>query len=301
MLLSWKLWHATFYNSLYDFPLLVRPYDAHRWQQVTPLFRKFRLALLVLGLLFILFVYPAALPMTLAVGFVLLVLFAGTVSGWVAASRIAGAIFREQEKGRYELLLLSPPGVLGVHWAIVTRYLRDDTLLRWLRWLPSGFYIFIAFPLFGLLIAILLTSVLWLFSDNPQPGFFTLFQVGMGLLIVGMLYTDYVQSVVMGILIGILLPTLALDRAENAAYTLASAGFFAFQTAFYGVCGWCGLLLANSMLFPALRAGRFLPVWGITFVLWIVMVALREVVVRWLWRTAEQRLYFDANESGIRI
>jgi len=31
------------------------------------------------------------------------------------------------------------------------------------------------------------------------------------------------------------------------------------------------------------------------------MVLLREVVVRWLWRMAEQRLYFDSNDSGIRV
>lgn len=115
MLLSWRLWRASFHNSLYNFPLLMKSpngLDSH-WIKVTPLLRKVRIGLIVFGLIYILVVQPAALSMLLAVCFVLLVLLAGTVSGWAAALRIAGAIFREQEERTLRTAAADPAGCAG--------------------------------------------------------------------------------------------------------------------------------------------------------------------------------------------
>jgi hypothetical protein len=298
MILSWRLWRATFFNSLYNFPLLLSSPEG-RPRKLPSLPRRVLIALVVLGIAYIVFVQPTVIPTMLGIGFVLLILFAGTISGWAAALRISRAIFREQEKGRYELLLLTPPGVLGVHWAIVTRYLRDDKLLKWLRWLPSGFYIFAGFPLLGLLLAMIATSILWIFTEDRSYGLFALFQAAWGLLLLVVLYSDYIQSVVTGILVGILLPTFARNQSENSAYSVASAFFFSVQFSFYLVYGLVALSLFNIFL-SAMERGEYLIVWGMTFVLFVVMVSVREVVIRLLWRTAEERLYFDAQESGIK-
>lgn len=313
LLLSWRLWRATFHNSLYNFPLLLASPDGKHSPERSDagadggdlrakLFIR-RLSSVMLGIVmvYLLIVQPGFISLILFIVFIMLVLFAGTVSAWLATQRIAGAIFREQEKGRYEMLLLTPPGVLGVHWAIVTRLLRDDRLLRWLRWLPSGFYIFVAFPLIGLLVALVLTSFLWLFSENNTLGVTAFFQASTGLVLIVMCYSDYVQSVMIGILVGILLPTYARRQAENAAYAVASAAFFSMQMCFYLVYGMGGLALIMEVVRPALREARYAIVLGVVIASLVFMVLLREVVVRWLWRMAEQRLYFDSNDSGIRV
>lgn len=300
MLLSWRLWRAIFHNSLYEFPVLVRSPDGKREPADLSSYKS-RLAIggWLLVMAFILLLYPSVLPTLCIFLFMTLVLFGGTLSGWTAATRIAKTIFREQEKARYDLLLLTPPGVLGVHWAIVTRNLRDDRLLRWLRWLPSGFFIFVGFLLFGLLIGIITTSFLWLLNDSVL-GFSALFQVSAGLLVLGILYADYLQSVVMGVLIGILLPTYAKTQAENSAYALASACFFSVQALYYLIFGFVGLWLTVQVIVPALVQGRqFIAVIVLAISL-AVMFASREIVVRWLWRQAEQRLQFDALDSGVR-
>lgn len=300
MLLSWRLWRAIFHNSLYEFPVLVRSPDGKREPADLSSYKS-RVAIggWLLVMAFILLLYPSVLPTLCIFLFMTLVLFGGTLSGWAAATRIAKTIFREQEKARYDLLLLTPPGVLGVHWAIVTRNLRDDRLLRWLRWLPSGFFIFVGFLLFGLLIGIITTSFLWLLNDSVL-GFSALFQVSAGLLVLGILYADYLQSVVMGVLIGILLPTYAKTQAENSAYALASACFFSVQALYYLIFGFVGLWLTVQVIVPALVQGRqFIAVIVLAISL-AVMFASREIVVRWLWRQAEQRLQFDALDSGVR-
>lgn len=300
MLLSWRLWRAIFHNSLYEFPVLVRSPDGKREPADLSSYKS-RMAIggWLLVMAFILLLYPSVLPTLCIFLFMTLVLFGGTLSGWAAATRIAKTIFREQEKARYDLLLLTPPGVLGVHWAIVTRNLRDDRLLRWLRWLPSGFFIFVGFLLFGLLIGIITTSFLWLLNDSVL-GFSALFQVSAGLLVLGILYADYLQSVVMGVLIGILLPTYAKTQAENSAYALASACFFSVQALYYLIFGFVGLWLTVQVIVPALVQGRqFIAVIVLAISL-AVMFASREIVVRWLWRQAEQRLQFDALDSGVR-
>lgn len=300
MLLSWRLWRAIFHNSLYEFPVLVRSPEG---QPETTILAWYRSkagvgALLLISALALLLV-PALLPLLLILLFMLLVVLAGTLSGWTAATRIAKTIFREQEKARYDLLLLTPPGVLGVHWAIVTRNLRDDRLLRWLRWLPSGFFIFIAFLLFGLLIGIVTTSFLWLLND-ALLGFSALFQVSAGLLVITILYTDYLQSVVLGVLVGILLPTYARTQAENSAYALASACFFTVQATYYLVFGLSGLWLTAQVILPALVQGRQVIAVIVLAICLAVMFASREIAVRWLWRQAEERLQFDALDSGVR-
>jgi hypothetical protein len=300
-MLSWRLWRAIFHNSLYNFPVLLQ--DPGR---TTPRIWNFssRKSVIMttapgIGAAFIFVLFPMLIPLTMTTLFVALVAFGGTLSGWIAATRISGTIFREQEKERYDLLLLTPPGVLGVHWAIVTRNLRDDRLLRWLRWLPFGAFILLAVLLFGLLIGIVTSSFVWIFSDSSM-GFTALFQVSLGLLVVLILYSDYIQSVVIGVLVGILLPTYATTRAENSAYALASACFFSLQVVYYSVFGLFGMWLIGQIILPSLAEGQHLiPVIAAGGIL-VATFASREMAVRLLWRMAEERLYFDAQESGVQ-
>lgn len=100
-------------------------------------------------------------------------------------------------------------------------------------------------------------------------------------------------------LVGILLPTYARNQSENAAYAVASATFFSLQVTFYLFYGLAGLALTGFIIFPAVGNGYYFGAWGATFFFFTIMLGLREVVIRWLWRTAEKRLYFDAKESGI--
>lgn len=298
--LSLRLWRAIFHNSLYDFPLLTHNPEGSQPLLALPPRRRN----LVLGgggiTLLILLLQPGMLSVVLAALFILLVAFAGTVSGWLAAARIARVIFREQDKGRYDLLALTPPGVLGVHWAIVTRSLRDDPVLRWLRWLPSGFYLMVGFLVAGVLFGLMASAILWIWGEMSRPGLVAVLNAALALTALIALYSDYIQSVVMGVVTGILLPTFARRQSENAAFVLAAAGYFGFQLVYYALLIPVGLWLIRYLIIPGVLRDDPLPALLLTLLVTTLSFALRELVLRRLWRMAENRLYFDAAESGVR-
>ena len=39
-------------------------------------------------------------------------------------------------------------------------------VLRWMRWLPAGFYLMIGFPVLALLVTAVLTSIFWIFTGE---------------------------------------------------------------------------------------------------------------------------------------
>jgi small neutral amino acid transporter SnatA (MarC family) len=304
MLLSWRLWRAIFHNRLYDFPLIERELSGvdllAQHSRSSRRRQRLRHIVIIATIVAIFLLYPSAILGTLGIIFVAFVILAGTTSGWAAGTRIASLIYREKSKRRYDLLLLTPPGVLGVHWALVTRTMRDQPVLRWMRWVPAGFYLMVGFPVLGLLITAGLTSIFWFFGDQRSILLNNMLQLVWLLTVMALLYSDYVQSVVLGVLIGILIPTYAEAEESTGAFALASAGFFGGQTLYYFFFILVGGLLFYYGIVPMIGAGHYLGLLIATLVYGAAMILCREWLARRLWRVAEDRLNFSAIDSGLR-
>jgi hypothetical protein len=304
MLLSWRLWRAIFHNRLYDFPLVERGLSGlepvaqpSRSSQRRQRLRQF---VMIATIIAIFLLYPAVMIAALVLAFMAFIVLAGTASGWAAGARIASLIYSEKTKRRYDLLLMTPPGVLGVHWALVTRTMRDQPILRWMRWLPAGFYLMIGFSLLALLVTAMLTSLLWVFSEERTTLLNNVLQLIWLLSVIALLYSDYIQSVVLGVLIGILIPTYAEAEDATGAFALASAGFFGGQLVYYVFFILLGLLLFYYILVPVLGFGNYTGLLVVTLVYGAAMILSREWLARRLWRVAEDRLNFSATDSGLR-
>lgn len=304
MLLSWRLWRAIFHNRLYDFPLIDRGLSGADLMATLPRLsvrrRRLRHAVIIATIIAIFLLYPPIILVTVVLAFFAFIVLAGTASGWAAASHIASQIHREKARHRYDLLLLTPPGVLGVHWAMVTRTMRDQPVLRWMRWLPAGFYLMIGFPVLALLVTAILTSVFWLFGGDRGVMLNNILQLLWLTGVLALLYSDYIQSVVLGVLVGILIPTYAEGDDTAAAFALASAGFFGGQMLFYMFFILLGMVLLYYIIVPVIGLGNTMALIVITLVYGGMMILCRELLTRQLWRVAEARLNFSEAESGLR-
>jgi hypothetical protein len=304
MLLSWKLWRAIFHNRLYDFPLIERELSGvdlvAQHSRLSLRRQRLRRFVIIATIIAIFLLYPRLIVMTLVVAFFAFVVLAGTASGWAAGTRIASLIYREKSKRRYDLLLLTPPGVLGVHWALVTRTMRDQPILRWMRWLPSAFYLMFGFSLMALLVTAILTSVLWLFTAERGLVLNNILQMLWLLSLIALLYSDYIQSVVLGVLIGILIPTYAEAEDSAGAFALASAGFFGGQLLYYLLFILLGGLLFYYVIVPVIGSQNYIGLLAVTLIYGAAMILSREWLARRLWRAAEIRLNFSAVDSGLR-
>mgnify|MGYP005838088199 CR=1 FL=1 len=175
-----------------------------------------------------------------------LVLLANTLYGLALAVDASGGIARERERNTYDLLVTSPPGALGVHWAYAISWLHHNWLYGW---------ILLAFVIFSggaALIVPLLTdiSITGNLLDAP-PGF------GLSLAVALVFLIDYFQSLVIGGLIAALAPAVTHDRLSTRL--LAGSGFLLAQLAGYAAAYAFAIMLQtlDMPLLPLLSAAAF--------------------------------------------
>ncbi|NWG17576.1 MAG: hypothetical protein HXY41_13195 [Chloroflexi bacterium] len=223
--------------------------------------------------------------------FILLIL--GLTYGLDCALRVGSAIARERENDTYGLLSLSPNGPLGAMWALATSAIyRNHDFMR-LRGIVR------ASLLTGLAAGIVVTGIALfvnadIFNRFPQPPT----PIYAGLLnfaaIVGALYVEYVQSVALGVLVGLLVSTYARSRLDASMWVFGV--YLLLQMMIYVltmVVGFTALPLAAEAL--AVRGDFALA--GLSFARLGIFVLMREVVIALAWRGLQTRLNITPAES----
>lgn len=201
---------------------------------------------------------------------VMVTLSSGYVITWVI--RISASITGERERGTYDLLCLSPPGALGANWALCAASLHHDDALGWIDFLRR--------LLTGLLLLILLIVLLTTaFRENaPDPLQFLGLFLDM-LLLAAMAYVEHVQAIVLGSLVGMLVPAFSRTRVDVRVW-----GAVVF------------VMIQAIALMMALLAGLvILPAWhtdiSSIFISLLVFYLIREGSIIALWR----RLIYQLN------
>lgn len=203
-----------------------------------------------------------------------------SAGGLNAAVGISAALGREREQGRYELVGLTLPGAVGATWAIAARHLCRST---WSQFLHYGLTLLHLAGLLALGIS---------FVTNPVGG--SLAQVlnyALSLLIFLLLIrVDYIQTVVLGALLGMVVPNFIPSRGD--AYRV-------------GLSAFVGLQLGSIILLILIEAslGRTLFLFGLQADLvaagllrLVILYGLRETAVAALWFLLAWQLNTDLNE-----
>lgn len=197
------------------------------------------------------------------------------------AMNIAWTLAYQRETGMYDLVSLSPVGAIGVNWAIavasITRNRTFEQLLSPGTWL---FRFAILFVVFMTLTDIMDTGT----ADNSLRG------LGLALIAAGLvtaLFIDHFQSIILGVLTGIL--AAADNRTRLNASAAAFGGYLFLQVMLYTLTILLGFTVLggiyNQLGWRGLGAdvSRILLQLGIFF-------ALREAVILILWRQITERL-----------
>jgi hypothetical protein len=211
----------------------------------------------------------------LDVRLILLVLLSGTLCGAIWTMRVQGWIRSERTQRTYDLLCLSPIGSFGTVWAICTGCLHRNQSFRTISsgeawYVRLALYLLVAFATYHLIDRLDMSretvTLSWLVA------------------IVVILSVDYVQSILLGSLIGI----YSAHRQTDDAYLFGLSMFLVVQVvtfagAILGAMG-TGYLLGRLGVDDSLMP----IVMGIT-----VFSASREIILRWIYTRLQDQLNAD--------
>jgi hypothetical protein len=274
-MLGWKLWRA-----------LLNPKSA-------PIFRRAMLMEQSIGCfgniwIVIAFLLGVACWPGIVVAAPLIIPIVITAYGVSYAVSIAGLISREREKQIYEMFCLTPPGPLGVNWQLATGRLHHEEELR------RRHFLMILSILAGLAHLVLLATLTYQGTAKISITETALTLLSNAIL-TATFYLDYIQSTVLSVLMGILVPTF--PEARLSERLLSGAAFVLLQIASYLLI-WLMLagslrLVPDGMLFrwfanPLIPLGCALLIFG-----------LRAVSIQVMWRILLTRLNFNPSELDI--
>jgi hypothetical protein len=206
------------------------------------------------------------------------------------AITIGGTIAREREAGMFELIALSPDGALGASWAICAAAIHRNESLKQIQ-SPMSWVVRLGFTL--LILASLGNFVEPLVPNDADGSLVTVIHLLYLFTLVGALYVDHTQSVAMGSLVGMLIPTYTRSRVD--------AGFGAFliflllQVITYLLTLLIGFNLLSGV-FRAMGAAPITAALALPILRLAVFYAIREGMIAGLWRLLVERLNVAASE-----
>ncbi|MBC8098024.1 MAG: hypothetical protein H7Y11_01155 [Armatimonadetes bacterium] len=206
------------------------------------------------------------------------------------AFKVSRIVAKAHADQRYDLMATAPYGALGLHWTLVLRCWRHDATARRLRDLAAlgGAAVL---PLVGVFVPLLVLSFITVIFNTENQWSFVVLQC-LPLILLGGIYTDYVQSLVLATLLCMLTPNWV---------TTSTLGW---MTALIFVGGKALLYLSLVLLHAILQAqwasgdaqsdGTALLM---TVIGWVVGSALlQEAIIYGLWQMAARTFGDDLTQ-----
>jgi hypothetical protein len=221
-MLSWRLWQALI-EPAYKNPIFKRSCNERRLQataKTSATFPKFasRLIVLLIGLaiintpylLLLFFQIPAFVIMIVVLTPLFLPLII-MVFGIYLVSKITMTIHKEKRQYTYDLLCASPDGTLRANWIFATGIVhRGD----WFYWIEAlGHFTYRIGQIF--LLGTASFTLISLLRSDPSTHFEILRTLINILLLVGLYYTNMMQSFVQILLVGLYATSLDLNQRDS--------------------------------------------------------------------------------------
>jgi hypothetical protein len=285
-----KLWYALNHppsrHPLFRRTVILPPASRRRFVSAATLLIE-----LVLGIAF-----NAPTLLFLLMPFFLLII--GLAYGIDCALRISTTIAKEHEERTFDLLSLAPAGVWGTNWVLTTSSLyrnRDfDRLFTIIRTTLAT----------GLVLTCIVALIAVMSLSPSRPSWHPQAANPDGILrvaadfvaiiaLLAALYVEYVQSTVLGTLVGLVIPTYAQNRLDASLW---SFGIFLLLQVMTYTATW----LVGFDLLPEVFERLNLAGWFASFTLPVLRVAafylLREGLIAALWRALISRLNMSPAE-----
>ncbi len=221
----------------------------------------------------------------------------GLIYGLDCAVRVSQQITLERKNNTYSLLVLCPPGALAVCWVMCTSLLYQERQFRRLNEIVvtsarvASTAIATVLVLFiGISITIIVSS-----SHLTLPIITPVINAEA---IVVLIYSEYVQSTVIGCLIGLIIPTFANGAMDSFLY--APAIFLLVKIGSYAI----GVLVGFNLLgwiYQQIGIQSELMDIVLTLVRVVVIVVVQDVFIRALWHMAIRRMDSVPHEAELAL
>lgn len=203
----------------------------------------------------------------------------GVLYGLECALRVSYLIASERKNNSYDLLAMSPPGGLVICWVICTSALYHKRQFARLHDIVRT-SASIAAAVFGVMLGLLGTASLLMtlsYSRINPPALIPLFN---GIMIVALIYMDFVQSTAAGCLVGLLIPTFGSGVMDSMLYT--PGVFLMVKLGGYSLSTLTGWSLLDSLTNHLRWQGDLASI-GMSFIRLGLVFAIQELILRTLW------------------
>lgn len=218
----------------------------------------------------------------------ILLFITGTLNGASITIGISSNIARERQYGRDSVIGVTPSGLSGMTWAICSAIYHRNTVLGQFRFTISSIYQAIYIGLITLNVVLGIHWIITLRRDQQVSSTDHLITNTL-LLLMGLIafHADYIQSILMGTIIGILVPTYIQNQADARAISIGA--FLALQFLLYVTIAIMVFLLLPP-IFDNLSIASIILLSACRL---FIFIGLREVVLTLLWRYVAYRLDLD--------
>lgn len=273
---------------------------AHRQRPVSDADRRFwRRVGVGIGLTVVVLSVVAPVPtlsVLLAAGLLIpfgLLLFSGTVLGCIWITRISTTLTHTKISGAYDLLRLTPAGDFDSKWLLSTGIVHHRGWLNTVYRIVRGLALTLGVLLSLVILMGALAYVSQIMNDGAQDTSYywdALFTVLLPLIFVAALWLDHVQSIIVAVLMGILLPERI--TSTNFVRWLAPLVYLLVQVLTYigvSVGFWLmSALLTHYLGVTVTRNG------ALALLTLFLLFSLRDALISVLWRLLERQYSHDA-------
>ncbi|MEO8607455.1 MAG: hypothetical protein ABI690_06215 [Chloroflexota bacterium] len=221
----------------------------------------------------------------------------GIIYGIDCAIRVGSAIAREHENDTFSLLSLSPGGGLGASWAMCTSSLYRNRDFERLHEVMRGTVSVGSILLVGgALLTLFLQSDK--FSRPPIPTLPTFVNLVNLITVLFAVYVEYLQSAVLGSLVGMFVPTFTQNRLDTSVYTFG--GFLFLQITTYFLAYLIGFVILPSLYERLNIVGDYTEM-SLSILRLTIFFLIREAIITGLWRVIVQRLNGSTSELDLSM
>lgn len=222
----------------------------------------------------------------------LLLFITGIVYGLDCALRVSSAIAHEHENDTFQLLALAPPGPLGTSWTVCASALYRNREFDQLHMIiRSSLMIAIVLTIIiGSLVMFGQSAVVTRDSQPALPTFVNLIHLGG---VFAAVYAEYIQSALLGCLVGMLIPTYAESSLDASLYAFGL--FMLLQMTGYFLAALVGFYLLSNVYLMLSLYGVYAEI-SLTILRFAIFVLIREGVIRVIWRYLAERLNAQPSE-----
>ena len=294
MFLTRQFWQALHF-PMRQHPIFIQARKPFESANTSSRLGRFIVFAIIASIVLAFFVFPISALMTtlgIVLGFpALMIVFNGTALGTIWVTSVSATIACSHQRYNYELLSLTSQGAYGVSWHLATGTIHRHNWLRTVYRLLS-WVVMLVLVLLGLASLMLIFGI---FTSNDeiirQAQSNVLRDVIHIAFIVGAVWLDHIQSVVISALLGMLLPTVIKNKVQ--LQSLAPLIYLVIQAFTYLII--ILLYLLSSTIFIGILGTAFFTSSIILSVTLLSFFILRETIIRVL--VYFLQLKYDAPET----